>query len=376
MKKININLIATYITIAFILISPFENVFRIEKIYYLLGIVSLAMCVLARKRIKKNKSLLLIVFIIYAFITTIWSPNANAAIELLNLCVVIIFLFFQLQFDYTLENFDKIKIAFVIQGGIMVMLCFAYGNYMDGRFWLQSSTSGADPNYLSGWFIIPICFIAEKLFDKSICLVYKIFMVLELIGIFYFIMESASRSGLITNVIALGLSILYSAKKYVKKHPIKCVLIIIIFIGIMILGVQSMPETMINRLANSNGNLGGRSAIWKELWAVITNSVRGMLFGMGSGSVTYYNTFHMGAHNTFFDIWFQYGIIGISLIGSYLMFWIRKKIRIDKYTVFALISMSIMIFTLSALSTRFVMLTLFVIGAKIVTNENINEKLR
>lgn len=369
-RGISVNMIATYVTIIFILISPFENILRIEKIYYLLGTVILLLCILEKKSIKKNYSLMLPLFLLYAVVTTIWSPNKNALSDMFTLIVVFLFLYLQIQFDYTNNDFNKIKVAFIIQGGIMVILCSMFGKYMDGRFWLQSATSGADPNYLSGWFIIPICFIVEKMVNSSVKTIYKLLMIIEVAGFFYFIMESASRSGLITNALALGLSILYVAKKNIKKHPIKFLIMIVIFICTIIIGIQNMPETMLARLASSNGNLGGRSAIWKQLWSAINNTTYGIVFGMGSGSVTYFNAFHMAAHNTFFDVLFQYGLVGIGFLLLYVVAGMKKMRDKDAYIVISFISMAIMIFTLSALSTRFVMLTLFIIGANFYCKEN------
>ena len=49
---------------------------------------------------------------------------------------------------------------------------------------------------------------------------------------------------------------------------------------------------------------------------------------------------------------------------------LREKWRSRPYVVVALLSMSVLIFTLSAFSTRFVMLMFFLVGADIKDEEN------
>ena len=54
----------------------------------------------------------------------------------------------------------------------------------------------------------------------------------------------------------------------------------------------------------------------------------------------------------------------------FMFFGLREKWRSRPYVVVALISMSVLIFTLSAFSTRFVMFMLFLIGAEIFDEDD------
>lgn len=358
--------LAVWVTIVFIIIAPFENIARIEKVYYMLAILVLGIYIVQTKAIKRDFTLLLPCFVVYALITTVWSINPSAFSELFTLIVVMLFLYLQLQFNFGKGDFEKIKNAFIMQGGVLIVLCLLFGRYMDNRFWLQSATSGADPNYLSGWFIIPLCFIVERLFDRNIWFIYKIIMVAEVVCFFYFIMQSASRSGLIANVIALVICIIYTARSAVREHPFRAVALILALVLIILAGIRYMPETMLVRLLRSDSELGGRSSIWMELLDVLMEHPLGAIFGMGSGSVTYYNLYYSAAHNTFLDIWFQYGIVGFSLIVSFIVLAIKNCIKVRPYALISFTAMCILIFTLSAMTTRFVMLSLFIIGAQVI----------
>ena len=97
----------------------------------------------------------LLLFLGYAFLTCYWSVNAAPFLNLFNTAVMYIFLFLVLLLASE-QDYERLKKAFVIQGVVLLILCLSFGTYQDNRFWIISSTTGADPNYLSGWFILPV----------------------------------------------------------------------------------------------------------------------------------------------------------------------------------------------------------------------------
>ena len=179
MVKLDVNKTAFWVTLFFILVSPIENILRTEQIVYILGIAALAICVIQRKFLINNNSRYIVVLMIYMFITCYWSAEKQAFNSLLVIYAELLFLYLQLQFPYTESQYRKIKIAFLIQNWILLILCFTNGSYMDSRFWLKSATSGADPNYLSGWFVIPLCLAMEFLFSEEVKKIWKILFRIE-----------------------------------------------------------------------------------------------------------------------------------------------------------------------------------------------------
>lgn len=359
--------IALWVTLFFIVISPFENLARIERIYYAIGIIILLGLIVIRRSIRINSGLLWIVFLVYLFFSCFWSPNKNALSGYFLYAVVLLFLVLQLQFDYTQEGYEKIKTAFVIQGAILSLLCTGFGSYMDGRLWLKTTASGADPNYLSGWFVFPLVFCIEKMMNKEIKTIWKVLMAIEIIVSFYFIMQTASRAGVIANAAVLMLAVLYSIKDNLRFHPLRAVILVFIMIAGFYAMMRFMPAYTMTRLLRSTG-MGDRGKNWKELIEALNSHFYGWLVGMGFGSVQEFNSFHMAAHNTFLDIFFFVGIAGFSFMFRFMYVSIKRIYRMRPYTFIGTIAMSMLAFTLSAFTTRFFMLMLFLIGANVVNN--------
>ena len=358
------------VNILFILVAPIENIYRTEQYVYIVGIVALGACLFFRRSFKLNSSKYWLYFMIYAFIACLWSKNTGAYASLLTMYAQLLFLILQLQFPYSSEDYQKIKVAFLVQNWILIALCFRFGSYMDSRFWLKSALSGADPNYLSGWFIIPLCYAVEFLFSEKTKLWQKAVVVAQIVVSFYFIMQTASKSGLITNAFAIALATLYTLRDTVRKHPLRALLVVVAFIAGVALVINYMPAYLLSRLSNRDLTLSGRTKWWSEIMGRLLGNPLGLIFGYGTSSVALYTSSGMVSHNTFLDIFFNQGLIGLTLMLVFMFSGLREKWRSRPYVVVALISMSVLIFTLSAFSTRFVMFMLFLIGAEIFDEDD------
>ena len=358
------------ISILFILVAPVENIYRTEQYVYIVGIVALSVCLIFRRSFKLNSSRYWLYFMIYAFIACIWSKNTGAYASLLILYAQLLFLILQLQFPYSREDYQIIKVSFLIQNWILIALCFRFGSYMDSRFWLKSALSGADPNYLSGWFIIPLCFAVEFLFSEKTKLWQKAIVVAQIAVSFYFIMQTASKSGLITNAFAIALATLYTLRDTVRKHPLRALLVVAAFIAGVALVINYMPTYLLSRLSNRDLTLTGRTRWWSEIMGRLLGNPLGFIFGYGTASVSLYTSSGMVSHNTFLDTFFNQGIIGLTLMLVFMFSGLSEKWQSRPYVVVALLSMSVLIFTLSAFSTRFVMFMFFLIGAEIYDEDD------
>lgn len=360
MKKHSIQF---WVTFLFIIIAAFENAFPLEKPLYIFGVFVLgALFLNSGMRLKINSTLLWIPFIVYQFLSCLWSPNTNAVSGMFNFVVTIIFLILQVQFTYSKEEFELFKSAFIIQGIILVMLCIMFGSYMDNRFWIKNGAYGVDPNYLAAWCILPICFIVERIFRNDIKVYIKLLMIIEGVSLIYYVLQSGSRSGLITVGAALILCFLYRCKDIIRKHPLQSIIILVAIPIMIYIVIQFMPKTMMMRLLNSNKNLGGRGTQWHELIDIMKNNIWIPLIGRGYGSVTYYTTGHLVAHNTYLDILFAEGIVGIGLYVYFLVSNVLKIKRTDMYLFIGSCAMMVMLFVLSAISVRSSTLWYFMIA--------------
>ena len=377
MGKLDVNKTAFWVTLIFILVSPIENILRTEQIVYALGIAVLVLCIVQRKYLLINSSKYIIALMIYMFLTCYWSAERQAFNSLFVIYAELLFLYLQLQFSYTESQYGKIKIAFLIQNWILLILCFTSGSYMDNRFWLKSATSGADPNYLSGWFVIPLCFAVELLFSEEIKKAWKVLITVQVVLSFYFIMQTASKSGLITNACVLAMAAIYTFRSMIKEHPGRAIAVLVAFALGVILTVNNMPAYLVQRLTNGDTTGTGRFPMWVTLAETMLNNPIKMIFGFGTSSVKYYTGTGLVSHNTYLDLLFNEGLVGFIPLVIYMAKAIRTKVRKCPYTVIAFFGMSVLLLTLSAFNTRFFMLLLFLIGMDITedSEEFENERM-
>ena len=373
MGKLNVNKTAFWVTMVFIMVSPVENILRTEQIFYVIGILLLGFCVINRRQLYVDDSKCIPLLMLYMFLTCYWSADENAFGSLVVIYAELLFLFLQLQFQYSKDEYKKIKIAFLIQNWILLFLCFTNGSYMDNRFWLKSATSGADPNYLSGWFVIPLCFATEYLFSEDVKKVWKMALVAQVVLSFYFIMQTASKSGLITNACVVAIATIYTSRKLIKEHPGRAIFIVALFIIAIIIAINHMPAYLVQRLTNGDTTGTGRFPMWLTLAKEMLNNPLKMIFGFGTGSVKYYTGKGLVSHNTFLDVLFNEGFLGFSILWCYIVKSIRKKREKFPFTVIAFVGMSVLLLTLSAFNTRFFMLVLFLIGVDITEQEPVAE---
>ena len=371
MGKLDTDKFAFWVTFIFIIVSPLENILRTEQIVYAVGIMALGFCIFRKGMLVVNNSKYIIFLMRYMFFACYWSTEKQALNLLPVVYAELIFLYFQLQFFYTESQYRKIKIAFLIQNWILLILCFTNGTYMDSRFWLKSATSGADPNYLSGWFVIPLCFAVDFLFSKEIKKIWKGVIIAQVVLSVYFIMQTASKSGLITNACVMAIATIYTSRKMIKDHPGYALAIIVLFIAGSTVAINNMPVYLVQRLTNGDMTGTGRFPMCITLIKEMLNNPIKMIFGFGTGAVKYYTGKGLVSHNTYLDFLFNYGVIGFSTLIIFVAKSIRIKLKNCPYSVISFCGMSVLLFTLSAFSTRFFMSVLFLIGMDI-TSDSLN----
>lgn len=372
MGKLNVDKTAFWVTMLFIMVAPIENILRTEQIFYVIGILLLGFCVVNRRQLYIDNSKYILLLMVYMFLTCYWSVDENAFGSLVVIYAELLFCFCSYNSDIAKMS-TKIKTAFLIQNWVLLFLCFTNGSYMDNRFWLKSATSGADPNYLSGWFVIPLCFAVEYLFSENVKKVWKIALVAQIVLSFYFIMQTASKSGLITNACVVAIATIYTSRKLIKEHPGRATFIIALFIIAVIIAINHMPAYLVQRLTNGDTTGTGRFPMWLTLAREMVNNPIKMIFGFGTGSVKYYTGKGLVSHNTFLDVLFNEGFLGFSMLWCYIIKAIRKKRKKFPFTVIAFVGMSVLLLTLSAFNTRFFMLVLFLIGVDITEQEPVAE---
>lgn len=353
-RKVPVDLIAL-----FIILSPLEHIARIEQIGYVFLIGVLLLLFSKRLTLKCDIKLVLVLFTFHLLAGCVWSPASNAAASGFTKLVVFLFLILSVQFDYTEMDYEKIKKAFVLQGGVMVAVCLLFGNFQNNRLWISSSSSSADPNYLSTWFIFPIIYACDAIVKSNTKKIWKLIIVIELIAMFSCVFLTASRSGFVTNILVVALYVVYRFRDTIRKNPIKALFLIVVVGGVCVAVTNLIPEYLLQRLSSTH-SMGSRGRVWRELLSAMNNDWLQSIIGFGDGATIFHNTqgaiYGMGglvAHNTFMDVMFNNGLIGIGYFLAIIIKGSLNRLREQKIEiVIGTAGMCMAIFTLSALTTR------------------------
>ena len=187
---------------------------------------------------------------VYMLLTCYWSAEKQAFNSLIVIYAELIFLFLQLQFSYNKSGYRKIKIAFLIQNWVLLLLCFTNGSYMDSRFWLKSAASGADPNYLSGWFVIPLCFAIEFLFSENVKKIMKAGIVAQIVLSFLFYYADCFKVRTDYNLLycVVAIATIYTSRKLIRKHPGRAFSIVVVFVIAIIFAFNHMPAYLVQEI--------------------------------------------------------------------------------------------------------------------------------
>lgn len=362
--------LVSIILMVIVVLSPLEHVIGVEKLLYTAGLFVVGLCVLHRRKIVIDETCALLLFLGYAFLTCFWSIYASAFLNLFNTAVMYIFLFLFLQFSYSEQDYEQLKKAFIIQGAVLLILCFTFGTYQDNRFWIISSTTGADPNYLSGWFILPVA-MSNEFFLRKNNIIVRVLLLVEMVLSFYFVTQSGSRSGLLCIAFVVLAYTTWTLRFEIRKKPLYGIIGIVGFVFLLSVAVKMIPANTLYRFSKASdaGSLGGRTKIWGNLMHALFSHPLGLICGMGQGSAPFYSEVNRVAHNTFMDIFFENGIIGLLFYLYFFIVALKKAFKKDIAMGIALIATGILIFTLSSTYMRFLIFMLFMADCHVYQEE-------
>lgn len=363
------------VALLLIILAPLEHIVSIEAVLFVVCISVLLLEALIKKSLRVDKAVAIIFYLAYAYVTTLWAEGFSWSLGNLVTLIVYGYLFLQLQFSITLEQYEKLKAAMVVQSAFVIMLVVSFGSYMDGRLWIISASTGLDPNYLSCWFILPICIDIEWFFrsDKRMCI--RLFALAEACISMAIIALTGSRAGFVVSILTIGICALYSLRSIVKQHPIYTIVISIGLILLAYIGYNNLPETLVNRLAQTQG-AGSRGVIWEEMFKTLLDDPFGLIFGYGMGTVTLHTSSGNVAHNTYLDILFQFGVIGLGIYVYFCVYCLKKAYKKDLYISIGLLCILIALLTLSASTMRFLIFALLLASIEVRSRSNmrINKK--
>jgi len=356
---------------------PFYNIFRYQTnnlvfcSYLLILSIFLLSIEYVVKLIKRERKLdwkILIPFIILSiyFIMPYGSYSLMTALRMESTLIIC-----YLAFEFRAE-LDLKQLLFSLMIGLIISFGFYPFRYLSDR--LNSFLSVAmvgdmfrfsglttDPNYFSVEIILVLSLLTQLYFNNTIRIIYfPLFLVFSVAGFLTF-----SKSFFIVYVL-LAIFILFNY--FIKHRKIKksiyrvvTVLFLILLLGFLlkdylIIILKRFTEDI--NITDEKSNLfnsitTGRSELWKLYILECVSSLLSIIFGFGNaapGVITNYG--YQPVHNLYIETLYHYGIVGVSLIITVIVFCsIKTSVlkNISIYNVLPTMSILIMLFSLNGL---------------------------
>ena len=223
--------------------------------------------------------------------------------------------------------------TWLLVGLICMFLCFfSKQTLYEGRTAIVIFDSEEDPNFFCMYFIFPMLFALEAWMQGRHRLHWPL---LYCILLFYAVLRTGSRGGLVALVSGAFAYILVAVRKSpVKRNIFPAVLLV----GIVVwtISIWFLPEALRSRyhwaqiLADQGS---GRFSIWSYLLGQICTNASALVHGFGicstAGQLTAAGFLNTYAHNQWIQTLFDQGLLGLffyaALMGACLFRNVRKQ---------------------------------------------------
>lgn len=325
-----------YLITLYFFLSPLEDLLSTEFgtiLRYLAGMIALVWIfdsIRNNQRIELTRFSIIPIYLVgLSWFSTIWAYNLsntvsrNIAYTLLPLLYVVI-----INRDYSRKELFILDSA-ILLGGIVTCLYGLYytvSNFGFGSRLVISAQS--DPNGLAGRVFLSL-YISFK-FIKDVERKPKIIYY----ACFFFILLSILSTGSRGAFVSLAVTLIIWIFDVQKKNWIRNISIILLILVGMLLILRILPEEIYMRIIGIESYTRdfqseySRTGIWKSFFTIILP--KSPILGYGSGSAglvmqNYHGRFQ-GMHNTYFNMWLEYGVFGLPLF-VWLIYSIYKKLK-------------------------------------------------
>lgn len=287
------------------------------------GVGIITLMIDGRFRKFSNFHVLLMLFILWGFISYFWSiaPYSSVSRLFTNL-QLLAFVWLIWEFTKTKFQLNMLLQSYVL-GAYIPVFILIYNFLMNNSAFIgRFSIEGFNPNFLGLILIIGIIYstyLRRNSQNKFLLLINSLYIPLSMFGI----LLTGSRTSLIISFFAL----IYFLWPYFIRRGIKNKVFILVLSGLSIYMVFTyVPDTTWNRLATSvtelnSGNFGDRSIIWKAGLGVFHQN---LFNGIGVGAYADLMQGEIGkyvtAHNSFISVLLELGIIGLLMFLIVLIY--------------------------------------------------------
>lgn len=318
--------------------------FTINKYIGIFAGVCICFNLLVKRKLRFYKQIfIIIIFFIWAFLTSFWSIQQNITLSqlitlssLIGLCIV------GSIRDFNDREILLIKNMVVAVSTILIFYLAPNQDISYSRGTITTSAGVADQNSLAANIVFALLiaidlFISSEKYKKIIYAICIILMMTSLLLI-------ASRGAILSFILSIFIYFIISKKN--KIINLKFIILFILFILIILFFIKQDNSVLLERLSLKNiieDNGSGRTYIWRGVYDLLISDILHNIFGFGYGTegivCQYALGSYVGIHNTFLEYWATTGIIGLFLLISLFisLFWTAKR-RDDNLAIALLIS--------------------------------------
>lgn len=209
-----------------------------------------------------------------------------------------------------------------------VNIIFNYANGIMYNQWQERVSMiifgvAKDPNYVTGYMIIPMCLLLQHFcYAKKYKVISLILFIIQLFACFL----TGSRGALVSIGLSAFLVVLFFILQSKKK-----VVFLVSLLGILIVGMGLLllvvPKTLLDRFFDF-GSYGDniRLRLWEHALDFFSDH---LILGGGMGSTSHYVEMLAGyhTHNVYVELLGDFGIIGLIALLVFVIgtFWVKKK---------------------------------------------------
>lgn len=177
-------------------------------------------------------------------------------------------------------------------------------------------------------FLLPILLLNKN----------KIIKIVGLIIIFYALLLSQKRTGLVSITVFLVFYYIFNANlkdkhwKDILKSTFIFLISLLLIIFVTYMAAKKYNIELLNKMIRISEDGGsGRTEIWSLIISSFKEcSILNLIFGHGFNSVYYNFSFQLSAHNDYLEILYDYGIIGIVLYLLLIRILLKKGFKLLK----------------------------------------------
>ncbi|SCZ76080.1 O-antigen ligase family protein [Acidaminobacter hydrogenoformans] len=269
-------------------------------------------------------------YVAYTFISIFWSSNFESSLSTaIGLLQVLIISFVLTQIELHDDDIRTIEFAWILVSLICLLLFFGgAGQQYDygGRTTILLRSGTADPNEFCAYFFMTLAILMVRLFNRP-SKIKMICYITIILAIFYCILMTGSRGGLLSGVAVVATSWIVSTSISLKKVILLVLLTAVLILAFQYLFLPNLPQPVLERfqlksMLEDRGS--GRTDIWMMALNDIFSGTMRVFLGYGPFGITFMRD---TMHNHFLQALMDGGILGLILFVNFLIELVRKAFQ-------------------------------------------------